>query len=440
MTGFSQTPKGVSYPLPDERYKVDILLIVAHPDDETAVGGYLAKTIFDENKQVAVIYTNRGGGGGNMIGNEQSSSMAAIREIEARKATAAFGIDLIWFLDGKDTPSQDIFASLSRWGHGQILEEVIRLIRLTRPEVIITWLPNYVAGENHGDHQAAGVIATEAFDLAGNPIVFPTQVTPPREPKDVNNVTEGLLPWQAKKLYFFSDRSRPIQAEGPSFDIREMSPSQKVPYYKLASRLHLPHLTQGEVSEIASKAISTDDFTDFIQWMSTFKLIFGKSVVPCRPDGDIFEGITHTPHLYVPTRGYRYLKDESVILELGGVFDFYREFWKAHEIEHIGSLVEPEVTIAYRNFLHVPLLLFNGTNDSVIVEVKARYPQGWHEVASTDSYHLAPGQNVPIQAFFFAPEQTSEKEHVLRWDARLDGNIIGTVKFRVFLNEWTLPQ
>jgi len=45
----AQTQKGPSAPAPDERYKADILLIVAHPDDETAVSGYLAKAIFDEH-------------------------------------------------------------------------------------------------------------------------------------------------------------------------------------------------------------------------------------------------------------------------------------------------------------------------------------------------------------------------------------------------------
>jgi len=32
---------------PDERYKVDILVVVAHPDDEGAVTPYLARAIYD---------------------------------------------------------------------------------------------------------------------------------------------------------------------------------------------------------------------------------------------------------------------------------------------------------------------------------------------------------------------------------------------------------
>ena len=56
---------------------------------------------------------------------------------------------------------------------------MVRIVRLTRPEVILTFLPGTFIGEDHGDHQAAGVLATEAFDLAGDPLVFPEQVTGP---------------------------------------------------------------------------------------------------------------------------------------------------------------------------------------------------------------------------------------------------------------------
>jgi hypothetical protein len=43
----------------DERYKVDILLVVAHPDDEGAATPYLARAI-DDGKRVAVAYGTRG--------------------------------------------------------------------------------------------------------------------------------------------------------------------------------------------------------------------------------------------------------------------------------------------------------------------------------------------------------------------------------------------
>ena len=194
-------------PKPDDRYKADILLVVAHPDDDTGILNYITRASLDQHKRVSVIFTTRGNSGGNALGMEQAKAMADEREMEARHSLAVSGISNIWFLHGSDTPTQDVLHSLETLGHGAALDEVVRLIRLTRPEVIITWMPGYVAGENHGDHQASSVVATEAFDIAGDPAVFPEQVNAPRRSQGISNYGEGLHPWQAKKLYFFSDAS-----------------------------------------------------------------------------------------------------------------------------------------------------------------------------------------------------------------------------------------
>lgn len=58
----AQEPTALS--LADARYKVDILLVVAHPDDEGAATPHLARTL-DEHKRVAVVFGARGGSGGN---------------------------------------------------------------------------------------------------------------------------------------------------------------------------------------------------------------------------------------------------------------------------------------------------------------------------------------------------------------------------------------
>ena len=59
------------YPEPDSRYKVDILLVVGHPDDDIEVASYLAKIIEQQHKRAAVVYTTRGNSGGNAAGPEQ---------------------------------------------------------------------------------------------------------------------------------------------------------------------------------------------------------------------------------------------------------------------------------------------------------------------------------------------------------------------------------
>src|SRR6202048_746928 len=151
----AQEPKAL--PLPDERYKADILLVVAHPDDEGAATAYLARAI-DEGKRVGVVYGTRGSSGANEAGAEQAAALGAIREIEARRALATIGITNVCFLGGKDTASQNVLQSLANWEHGSALEQLVRLLRLTRPEVVLTFLPGTFIGEDHGDHPASGVL------------------------------------------------------------------------------------------------------------------------------------------------------------------------------------------------------------------------------------------------------------------------------------------
>jgi LmbE family N-acetylglucosaminyl deacetylase len=143
-------------PEPDKRYKVDILVIVGHPDDDTEVAAYLVKASEQEHKRAAVVYTTRGNTGGNAVGEEQANALADIREMEARHSLASYGVTLAWFLHGSDMPGADVLHSLEQWGHGKALDEVVRLVRITRPEVILTWMPNYDVGENHEDPPGCG--------------------------------------------------------------------------------------------------------------------------------------------------------------------------------------------------------------------------------------------------------------------------------------------
>src|SRR6266404_9158886 len=119
----SQEPQAL--PSADERYKVDILLIVAHPDDEGAATPYLARAL-DEHKRVGVVFGTRGSSGANEAGAEQAAALGAIREIEARNALTTLGITNVWFLGGKDTASQNVLLSLANWDHGESLEQLVR--------------------------------------------------------------------------------------------------------------------------------------------------------------------------------------------------------------------------------------------------------------------------------------------------------------------------
>jgi LmbE family N-acetylglucosaminyl deacetylase len=436
----AELPKAPPALHPDDRYKADILVVVAHPDDETEITGYLAKAIYEEHRRVAVIFGTRGDGGGNAMGNEQAATLGVEREIEARRALASFGVMNVWFLGGPDTPGQDVLRSLETWHHGAALEQAVRLVRLTRPEVVLTWLPVYVAGENHGDHQAAGVIATEAFDMAGDATVFPEQIAVPRQRETIYNLTEGLRPWQPKKLYYFSDASHTdfLEGKGPRYTTTEVSPSHGVPYFRMAADEMTFHLTQDDTGQLAKQAIAKGDFKYFEQ---PILLVFGKSHVQSTATGDIFEGITPGEIPFVAAPGYHPSNEPGISLELGGPWSFYRDLWRTHGLNHLAGLLNtPEVGIVPAERLHLPILIRNGTHDAHDVTLSATFPSGWAAAAGQAVYPVEAGETYPVQTVLASPAKGEPAWQSVTWKAESGGKVVGSITVKVNFTTGGLPQ
>ena len=305
---------------PDDRYKADLLLVIGHPDDETFIGGYLARIALDQHKRIAVVICNMSEAGGNVYGPESSTALGYIQIVEGRRAFSSLGIDNVWFVSGRDTPGQNVLWSLQTWNHGRVLGEVIRVLRLTRPEVVLSSLPAMVAGENHGDHQAAGVIATEAFDMAGDPTVFPEQLAPARAIHGVGNLNEGLHPWQGKKLYYFSDAFDNssqnwsdrkddsafvnfLVGVGPEYSNAEISKVKGISFGHLGAIEASFYQSQGGVGDLAKKALDQKDLRGFEE--HPIRLIFGKSVVPTTPTDDVFANLRTDAVAFAQETGFR---------------------------------------------------------------------------------------------------------------------------------------
>ncbi len=429
-----------SNPKPDERFKADLLVVVAHPDDETEIGAYMARAIFDEKKRVAVVFGTRGNEGGNAEGQEQAAALGAIREIEARRALEHFGVMNVWFLNGPDTPGQDVLRSLETWNHGDSLGRLVRLVRLTRPSVIATWLPEYVAGENHGDHQAASVLANEAFDLAANPAAFPEQITPPRNREDINNLTEGLRPWQVAKIYYFTDAAHTdfLAGKGPTYSAKDISPSRHVPYARLAAEECAFHLTQDDTGQAAKTALAKNDLHYFEE---PVQLIFGKSCVKSSITGDIFEGVAPGGISYEPPPRFIPRKPSGPILELGGPWRFYHSFWQAHGIEHLANLVPPEVEVAYSSVLTIPVVVENPTGSSLNVNLSVSLPNAeWKLLRSTASFSVDPHGEYSLYLQAKTPTTKAAGWQMITIKAESSGKSIGAIPIRVRLDNGALPQ
>jgi LmbE family N-acetylglucosaminyl deacetylase len=444
-----QTVKG-----PDARFKTDILVVVAHPDDEAAITPYLARAIYDLHKRVAVVYGTRGGSGANEYSRETGPALADMREQEAREACARLGITNVWFLDGKDTASQNVLNSLANWGHGKNLEELVRIVRLTRPEIIIAWFPGLFIGEGHGDHQAAGVLATEAFDLADDPAVFPSQVA--GATKRLEPYLESLTPWQPKKLYFFSDASdrKQFVGTGPAYSVMEISPSQKKPYWRLALNAAMPHLTQfpqyiqrlSQMSEEQLQEMMNNPNTSF--WHEPMTLIFGKSVTEGKPTDDVFANLDITrPTCLKPGDLRRTLlvmnsRGEAPIL--GGPWGFYRTFYFRHCLTNMPAAKVPEIAVQAGSILSIPLEIVRGVAMPLTVTIKATVPEGWKIVSGKGSFSLPSEQitfmNVEIQTPSL-PSEALQKPQPQELHVQVSsGNTSDDVVLRVLLRKSALPQ
>jgi LmbE family N-acetylglucosaminyl deacetylase len=427
--------------LPDQRFKVDLLLVVAHPDDESEIGAFLAKAVFDEHKRIAVVYGTRGNGGGNAIGQEQAAALGAIREIEGRRALGFLGISDVWFLDGPDTPGQDVLRSLETWDHGRALGRLVRIVRLTRPDVIATWLPAYTAGENHGDHQAAGVLATEAFDIAGDPTQFPEQVTPPREATGISNLTEGLHTWQAQKLYYFSDASHFefLKGQGPEYSAAELSPSKGVSYAVLSARECSYHLTQSDSGYTAAQALQNNT-VDQTYFREPSRFIFGKAHVDASATGDIFATLKPQPLAYVAAPGFHPVALTAPALELGGPWRFYRLFLGAHGLQHLWDLTPPELEAGVSTKVTLPILITNPGQRSLNGEIRVDVPQGWKLASGSGSFEVGAGETMAKEIVAIAPRAVDSSWKNITIEGSSAGESIGKTAVRVRVVQWSLPQ
>jgi len=430
---------------PDSRFKADILLVVAHPDDEVLASAYLEREILDNHKRVAVVYGTRGDGGNNQVGPEQAAAMGQIREMEGRRAESALGITNVWWLTGRDTASQNVLNSLESWGHGSCLAQLVRIVRLTRPEVILTFLPDFTTGENHGDHQAAGVLATEAFDLAGDPTAFSEQVSPVANPDKNMNLTEGLRPWQPEKIYYFYNPTHDIFAgQGPQYSSKDISPSRNLSYGMLAAQSFALHRTQGgdeTQHAIDSHTLETSHTEGAELSRDNDRFIFGKSLVPSGVMDDVFAGVVPEGVPFQHAPGLTPVQYAKPVLEIGDPWNFYHEFWQAHGLGHLANVVPLEVTVKVGGDpLIIPLIIVNPLDKPINVTLAVQAPAGW-DVTRLAPFTVEPHTHYFVRVRAAAPATKLPGWHQFNVSAESNGESLGTVPVRAELSTgWVAPQ
>jgi LmbE family N-acetylglucosaminyl deacetylase len=246
-----------------------MMCVAAHPDDED--GATLAYyRMLHGVKTIAVIAT-RGEGGQNEIGPELYNELGVIRTHEMNAAAKIEGAEL-HFLNlpefGFSKTAEETFAV---WGREVALERMVRVIRETRPHVIIT---NHGRMNDHGHHQAIGAVVEEAFDAAADAARFP------------EHQRAGLEAWQVSRLYIRDFRGE----EGTvATNISALEPLRGKTIAEIAASALEEHRSQGMAYFI--NLLLTSRHQTYYQSVKSRPVVAGGNTASISEYGPLFAGL-----------------------------------------------------------------------------------------------------------------------------------------------------
>lgn len=151
-----------------------VLIIGAHPDDEdTQVIAWLSR---GRHVETAYLSLTRGDGGQNVIGNELGEALGVIRTEELLAARRIDGGKQFFTRAYDYGFSKNAEEAFTQWPHDSLLRDVLTVVRSFKPHVIISVFTG-TPRDGHGQHQAAGILAREAYDWSGDTARVPRSAT-----------------------------------------------------------------------------------------------------------------------------------------------------------------------------------------------------------------------------------------------------------------------
>lgn len=213
-----------------------LLHITAHPDDED--GAMLALVARGWGATTMLLTLTRGEGGQNRTGNELLDALGLVRTLELITSDAYYGVEQRFTRVADFGFSKSADETFRKWGgRDAVLADMVRVIRTFRPDVITArWYGS--PRDGHGNHQAAGVLARDAFRAAADPRQYPELAR------------QGVQPAQPKKLYrgnLGPDDTPTVRLLTTLYD-----PALGTSYAQLAAEGLRQQLSQGAGSTLAS--------------------------------------------------------------------------------------------------------------------------------------------------------------------------------------------
>ncbi len=249
-----------------------IMNLSAHPDDED--GATLAYYRYKYGVKVYSVCFTRGEGGQNEIGPELYADLGVLRTAETERAAHIIGSD-VFFLNFPDFGfSKTAKETFDFWGKDNTVARLVYIIRKLKPDVLFT---NHDSASGHGNHQAVGIAALQAFWLAADPNYHPEQLK-----------EEGVGLFQPKKLFMriFFQRDSLLKA-----DVVNAVSTDTLPIGKTAVQLAMEALAQHRTQGM-DKVIASGRFGRFFD--STRYILVRSSGTFANMRNDFLGGL-HTP-------------------------------------------------------------------------------------------------------------------------------------------------
>lgn len=216
------------------RVTTRILYITAHPDDESAaVLTYLARGL---HADVALLSLTRGEGGQNALGPEQAPQLGLIRTQELLAATRGYGVKL-YFTRARDFGFSKTPQETEKVWDGQVLEDMVRLIRAFRPNIVINHWGGVHTG--HGHHQASGLLTPKAVHMAADVSYNPS------DPTGKLPVPVDEAPWNPQPPVLILNLDRSDSPKGYLLPLDDVDPLYGKSYREIGLDAFVSHHTQG---------------------------------------------------------------------------------------------------------------------------------------------------------------------------------------------------
>lgn len=166
-----------------------ILLIFAHPDDESFTAAGLVCLHAGRGGETALVTATRGDAG--RVGDPPLCTRAelpAVREAELRRAAGILGVADVQLLDGRDRHLAEAPVDGMR-------EALVRRIRGQRPHVVISFDPHGM--NRHPDHVAIARFSLDAVGAAADARWMPAAGPPWRAPRVLWSAP--IPPWEVTR-------------------------------------------------------------------------------------------------------------------------------------------------------------------------------------------------------------------------------------------------